>query len=73
MSIKINYTNNISNKSSNNTVLFVDEKFNLNHLKKYISQTEFSFVNDLLKSSDLKKKFLMFQISSKKKNSFNFN
>ncbi len=67
MSIKINYNNNISNKSSNNTVLFVDEKFNLNHLKKYISQTEFSFVNDLLKSSDLKKKFLTFQISSKKK------
>ena len=63
MSIKINYTNNISNKSSNNTVLFVDEKFNLNHLKKYISQTEFSFVNDLLKSSDLKKK--IFNVSNK--------
>jgi len=67
MSIKINYKNVNLKKSSANLILFVDEKFRTSHLKKYISSFEFSFVNDLLKSCDLKKKLFKFELSSKKK------
>jgi leucyl aminopeptidase len=67
MSIKINYSKKISNKSSDNLVLFANEKFNINHLKKYISTAEFSYINDLLKTSDLKKNMFVFEINSKKK------
>ena len=71
MSIKINYSIKSPKKLSANTVLFVDEKFNISHLKKYISVNEFSYISDLLKTSDLKKKFLVFEINSKKKNFIN--
>ena len=67
MSIKINYSNKSTGKLLVNTVLFVDEKFKINHIKKYISTNEFSFIQDLLKTSDLKKKILVFEINSKKK------
>ena len=58
MSIKINFSNKNSGKSSANNVLFADEKFNINGLKKYLSSSEFSYINDLLKTSDLKKKYI---------------
>ena len=67
MSIKINYSNKISGKSPANLVLFADEKFNTNGLKKYLSNTEFSYINDLLKTSDLKKNLFIFEVSSRKK------
>ena len=67
MSLKINYSNNSISKVSANTVLFTDEKFNINNLKKYISNTEFSYINDLLKTNDIKKNILVFEINSKKK------
>ena len=63
MSIKINYSNKLTSKSSANLVLFVDENFNINGLKKIISNTEFSYIADLLKTSDLKKNLLFFQIN----------
>ncbi|NMN66909.1 leucyl aminopeptidase [Candidatus Pelagibacter ubique] len=66
MSIKISYLNNLSNKTSANLVLFTDEKFNITSLKKYISNTEFSYISDLLITSDLKKNLLFFEINSKK-------
>jgi leucyl aminopeptidase len=66
MSIKINYLNELSNKTSANVVLFTDEKFNIGSLKKYISNSEFSYVSDLLKNSDLKKNLLFFEVNSKK-------
>jgi leucyl aminopeptidase len=66
MSIKINYSNKVSSKSSNNLVLFTEENFNINGLKKYISNVEFSYINDLLKNSDLKKNFHFFEVNSKK-------
>ena len=72
MSIKINYTGNITNKSSSNSILFVDEKLNISNLKKYLSNTELSYISDLKVSSDLKKKIFFFEINSKKKNNFNF-
>jgi leucyl aminopeptidase len=67
MSIKINYSIKAINKSSANLVLFTDEKFGLNTLKKYLTQAEFSYINDLLKSSDLNKNMLIFEVNSKKK------
>jgi leucyl aminopeptidase len=66
MSIKINYKNNDPKKPSTNLVLFVEENFNINSLKKHISSTEFSYINDLLKNSDLKKNLLFFRVNSKK-------
>ena len=67
MSIKLNLKNNASNKTSANQVLFVDERFSTNPLKKYISVSEFSYITDLLKSSDLSKNLFVFELSSKKK------
>ena len=67
MTIKINYSNKVSNKSSANIVLFADEKFNINALKKHLSNSELSYINDLLRTSDLKKSLLVFEINSKKK------
>jgi len=67
MSIKINYKNSGSKKPSNNLVLFTDEKFDIRPLKKHISSSEFFYINDLLKTSDLNKNLLVFELSSKKK------
>ena len=65
--IKISFKKSILSKTSSNLVLFVDEKFNTKLIKKYLSNSEFSYVSDLLKTSDLKKKLLIFELSSKKK------
>ena len=67
MSVKIYYSNKTPNKSSSNLVLFVDDKFNVNNLKKHLSSTELSYINDLLKNNDLKKNMFFFEINSKKK------
>ena len=67
MSIKISFKNSSSKKTSTNLVLFVDEKFSTTPLKKLISNLEFSYINDLLKTSDLSKNLLVFELSSKKK------
>ena len=66
MSIQINYKSTGSKKNTNNLILFVNENFNINGLKKYISNNEFSYISDLLKTSDLKKDLLFFEINSKK-------
>ena len=67
MSVKVIYLNKSLKNFSSNLVLFSDEKFNINKLKKSLSKSEFSFIGDLLKTSDLKKKILVFELSSKKK------
>ena len=67
MSIKINYLNKANDKSSSNLVLFSNDKFNISSLKKYLSNLEFSYISDLLKTSDLKKNMFVFEVSSKKK------
>ena len=71
MSLKIKYLKT-KYKSSSNIVLFSDDNFKINKLKSYLSNNEFSYVNDLLKVSDIKKNLLVFELSSKK-NSFSFN
>ncbi len=67
MAVKINYKNNLSNKNTYNLVLFVDENFNISTLKNQISSSEFSFISDLLKNRDQKKKIAIFDINSKRK------
>ena len=63
MTIQINYKKISSKKDLANLVLFVDEKFNINNLKKYLSNLEFSYISDLLKNSDLKKDLLSFKVN----------
>jgi len=60
MTIKINYSNSLSGKTSTNLVLFTNENFNISNLKKYISNSEFSYINDLLKTNNLKKNLFVF-------------
>jgi leucyl aminopeptidase len=67
MSIKINYKNTSFKKNSNNLILFVDENFNISGLKKHFSSPELSYISDLLKTCDLKKNLLVFEVNSKKK------
>jgi leucyl aminopeptidase len=66
MTVQVLYKNNNSQKSQANLVLFTDENFNIKVIKKYISREEFSYISDLLKTSDLKKDILHFEINSKK-------
>jgi leucyl aminopeptidase len=67
MSITINFKNNKLSKNSANLILFVDEKFSINHLREHISGSEYSFISDLLKTKDKKNKIISFDLSSKKK------
>ena len=67
MSIKISFKKSISQKTSSNLVLFVDEKFGQTPLKKFISNSELSYVTDLLRTCDLSKNLFVFELSSKKK------
>ena len=67
MSIKISLSKKSINKSSSNLILFVNDNFKINNLKKALNSSEFSYIDDLLKSIDLKKNFLVFELSSKKK------
>ena len=67
MSINISFKNNSVKKTSANLVLFADERFNTDPLKKYISNTEFAYIKDLLKSIDLSKNLFVFELNSKKK------
>ena len=66
MTLQINYKTSNSKNISSNLVLFVDEKFNISGLKKNISNSELSYISDILKNSDLKKDLLVFKINSKK-------
>ena len=67
MNIKINFKKQVFSKYNANLILFVDEKFNINGLKKQISNSEYSYISDILKKKDTKKKIITFDISSKKK------
>ncbi len=67
MPVKLNYLKQTKNNPSTNLVLFSNDKFNMSGLKKYLSDSEYSYINDLLKSCDLKKNLFVFEVSSKKK------
>ena len=67
MNIKVNFKNQGFTKSNANLILFADEKFNIAGLKKHISNSEYSYISDILKKKDTKKRIVTFDISSKKK------
>ena len=47
--------------------MFSKEKFKINDLKSYLSKSEFAYIEDLIKSIDLKKNIFIFELSSKRK------
>ena len=53
MSIQITYKINGLKKPSINLILFTEENFNISGLKKYTSNTEFSYISDLLKTCEM--------------------
>ena len=67
MAVKINYLKKKNLKVSDNLILFTNEKYNVKNLKKLISNFELNYILDLLKTSDIKKKILTFEISSKRR------
>ena len=67
MSVIINYKSSLIKKSSSNIILFLDENFDISGLKKHISNADYSFISDLIKTKDKKDKILSFDISSKRK------
>ena len=67
MSINIIFSNKVTNNPSSNLVLFSNDKFDTKGLKKYLSDSELSYINGLLKNNDLKKKIFVFEVNSKKK------
>ncbi len=67
MSLNINYVQKKISSSNSNVVLFSKEKFNISNLKKYLTNNEYSYISDLLKTSDLKKNIFVYEVNSKKK------
>ena len=63
MSVKISYIKSSKDQPSANLVLFTDEKYSIGNLKKYLSSSEFSYVSDLLKTSDLKKNLFVYELT----------
>ena len=67
MSVNIYYKKKPLKNNSSNLIFFVDEKYSVLSLKKILSKNEYSFVSDLIKSRNQKKKIITLDISSKKK------
>jgi len=67
MTVKFSYKKNSSKIKLGNLIFFVDEKFNLSGLKKYFTKSENIFISDVLKSQNLSKKIVSFDLSSKKR------
>ena len=55
MVIQINNIKNLSKKNSVNKVFFVDHKYEILGLKKYLSIEEFRRISDLIITKDKKK------------------
>ena len=67
MSIEISYSKKTTSSASANLILFTNDKFDTSNLKRYLSGSDFAYINDILKTSDLKKNLFIFEVSSKKK------
>ena len=67
MSLKVNYITKATNKISSNVVLFSNDDFKIDAIKSNLSSLEFSYIKDLLKTSDLKQNLLVFELTSNKK------
>ena len=67
MSIEISYSKKTISGTSANLILFTNDKFNTSNLKNYLSGSDFAYINEILKTSDLKKNLFVFEVSSKRK------
>ena len=67
MTILINHNYKSLKKNPRNSILFVDEMFNISGLKQNFSKAEYFHILELLKARDTKKKILSFDLNSKKK------
>ncbi|WP_440678463.1 leucyl aminopeptidase [Candidatus Pelagibacter sp. HIMB1611] len=67
MSVTVSYKKNLSKNKVGNLIFFVDEKYSISVLNKYFSKIENRFIGDILKSQNLSKKIVSFDLSSKKK------
>ena len=67
MSVVINYKNNSLKPKFGNLIFFVNEKFSLSILKRYLTKSENETIADLLKSHNLQKKIISIELNSKKK------
>ena len=67
MTLKINHFKKKISNSSTNLVFFTNDKFKIDNIKKNFSSTEFTYVKDLLRTSDIKKNIFVFEVNSKKK------
>ena len=66
MPIVINYKNNLSKTKIRSFIYFVDQKYSLSGLKNYLTKTEIEFSAGILKSQNLSKKIINFDINLKK-------
>ena len=55
MTVKIEYSKKAFGQSATNLVVFSNDEFKNNDFKKFLSNSEFEYISELLKTSDLKK------------------
>ena len=67
MPVEINYSQKTQNKINANLVFFSDHKLDIKPIRKNFSSFEFDYINDLIKTADLKKNIFIYEINSKKK------
>ena len=67
MPVEINYSKITQNKTNADLVYFSNHKLDIKPIKKNLSSFEFNYINDLLRTVDLKKRIFTFEINSKKK------
>ena len=51
MSLKINYLKKSTDKKSPNLVLFTNDKFDTKSIKKYLTSSEYFYINRLFEST----------------------
>ena len=67
MSIKINYSNYSKDKTTDAYTLFTKENFNTKYIVTFFSNSEITYIQNILKKRDLKKNILSFDLNSKTK------
>ena len=67
MSVEINYKNNLPKNINGNLIFFVDEKYSTSGIQKYFTKSENLLVSNLIKTQNLSKKIVNFDLSLKKK------
>jgi leucyl aminopeptidase len=66
MNVQFYYLKNTINRSNLSSIIFINDKNNLESIKNQVSKSDYLFISDLIKSKDPKKQILTFEINSKK-------